>query len=61
MLIAGKEKLDRMRDGRVIYIGAELVKDVTYHPAGKRRGRDSTRQSTSCSRGSRCRREARKR
>src|SRR6516162_8339203 len=26
MLISGKEKLERMRDGRVIYIGAERVR-----------------------------------
>ncbi|MGZ5880450.1 MAG: 4-hydroxyphenylacetate 3-hydroxylase N-terminal domain-containing protein, partial [Xanthobacteraceae bacterium] len=33
MLISGKEKLERMRDGRAIYIGAERVDDVTRHPA----------------------------
>jgi len=33
MLITGKDKLDRMRDGRAIYIGAERVDDVTRHPA----------------------------
>ncbi|MGZ3283100.1 MAG: 4-hydroxyphenylacetate 3-hydroxylase N-terminal domain-containing protein, partial [Xanthobacteraceae bacterium] len=33
MLISGKEKLERMRDGRAIYIGAERVEDVTRHPA----------------------------
>ena len=33
MLINGKEKLERMRDGRAIYIGAERVDDVTSHPA----------------------------
>jgi 4-hydroxyphenylacetate 3-monooxygenase len=33
MLITGKEKLERMRDGRAIYIGAERVEDVTRHPA----------------------------
>ena len=33
MLIGGKEKLERMRDGRAIYIGAERVADVTSHPA----------------------------
>ena len=32
MLVSGKEKLERMRDGRVIYIGAERVDDVTRHP-----------------------------
>ncbi|HXF87595.1 MAG TPA: 4-hydroxyphenylacetate 3-hydroxylase N-terminal domain-containing protein [Xanthobacteraceae bacterium] len=33
MLATGKEKLERMRDGRAIYIGAERVEDVTTHPA----------------------------
>jgi 4-hydroxyphenylacetate 3-monooxygenase len=33
MLINGKEKLERMRDGRAIYIGAERVDDVTRHAA----------------------------
>jgi len=33
MLISGKEKLERMRDGRAIYIGAERVDDVTRHAA----------------------------
>ena len=33
MLISGKEKLERMRDGRAVYIGAERVDDVTRHPA----------------------------
>jgi hypothetical protein len=29
MLTIGKEKLERMRDGRAIHIGAERVEDVT--------------------------------
>src|SRR5467141_4160252 len=33
MLMSGREKLERMRDGRAIYIGAERVDDVTRHPA----------------------------
>ena len=33
MLATGSEKLERMRDGRVVYIGAERVDDVTSHPA----------------------------
>jgi 4-hydroxyphenylacetate 3-monooxygenase len=33
MLISGQQKLERMRDGRVVYIGAERVDDVTSHPA----------------------------
>ena len=33
MLVSGQKKLERMRDGRAVYIGAERVKDVTAHPA----------------------------
>ena len=33
MLVSGREKLERMRDGRAVYIGAERVDDVTTHPA----------------------------
>jgi len=33
MLITGAEKLERMRDGREVYVGSERVKDVTSHPA----------------------------
>ena len=33
MLKTGKEHLEGLRDGRVIYIGSEQVKDVTAHPA----------------------------
>ena len=33
MLIPGDRKLERMRDGRTVYIGAERVDDVTAHPA----------------------------
>ena len=33
MLISGQRKLERMRDGRAVYIGAERVDDVTSHPA----------------------------
>ena len=42
MLISGKEKLERMRDGRAVYIGAERVDDVTT-PSGvpRRRARPS--------------------
>jgi aromatic ring hydroxylase len=39
MLINGKEKLERMRDGRAIYIGAERVDDVTRHSAFKNAAR----------------------
>jgi 4-hydroxyphenylacetate 3-monooxygenase len=33
MLRTGKEHLETLRDGRVIYIGGERVDDVTTHPA----------------------------
>ena len=33
MLVSGQQKLDRMRDGRAVYLGAERVDDVTAHPA----------------------------
>lgn len=33
MLLSGKEKLERMRDGRVVYLGSEKIDDVTSHPA----------------------------
>jgi 4-hydroxyphenylacetate 3-monooxygenase len=33
VLISGARKLERMRDGRAVYIGAERVEDVTAHPA----------------------------
>jgi 4-hydroxyphenylacetate 3-monooxygenase len=33
MLKSGKEHLESLRDGRVVYIGSEKVNDVTTHPA----------------------------
>src|SRR3954467_6051279 len=33
MLRSGKEHLETLRDGRVVYIGGERVDDVTRHPA----------------------------
>ena len=33
MLISGQRKLEQMRDGRAVYVGAERVDDVTSHPA----------------------------
>jgi 4-hydroxyphenylacetate 3-monooxygenase len=33
VLISGQRKLERMRDGRIVYVGAERVDDVTSHPA----------------------------
>ena len=33
MLKTGEQHLDSLRDGRKVYIGDELVEDVTTHPA----------------------------
>ncbi len=33
MLLTGRQKRDRLRDGRRIYLGSEEVRDVTTHPA----------------------------
>ena len=33
MIKTGKEHLNQLRDGRVVYIGNERVDDVTTHPA----------------------------
>src|SRR5215467_12385176 len=33
MLMTGKEYLDSIRGGRRVYIGGEVVEDVTAHPA----------------------------
>ena len=33
MLMTGQDYLDSIRDGRRVYIGGELVRDVTVHPA----------------------------
>ena len=33
MLRSGKEHLETLRDGRVVYVGSERVDDVTKHPA----------------------------
>jgi 4-hydroxyphenylacetate 3-monooxygenase len=33
MLKTGKEHLESLRDGRVVYIGSERIEDVTTHPA----------------------------
>src|SRR5574341_1860447 len=33
MLATGQQKLERLRDGRAVYIGGERVADVTRHPA----------------------------
>ena len=34
MLMTGKEYLQSIHDGRVIYVGKERVKDQTTHPTG---------------------------
>ena len=33
MLKTGKEHLECLRDGRIVYVGGERVDDVTTHPA----------------------------
>ena len=33
MLRTGKEHLESLRDGRVVYVGSERIDDVTRHPA----------------------------
>ena len=33
MLRTGKEHLERLRDGRTVYLGSEKIEDVTAHPA----------------------------
>ena len=33
MLMTGKDYLESIRDGRRVYVGGELVEDVTAHPA----------------------------
>jgi 4-hydroxyphenylacetate 3-monooxygenase len=33
MLRTGHEHLDRLKDGRAVFIGSERVDDVTTHPA----------------------------
>ena len=33
MLLTGQEYLESIRDGRKVYVGRELVEDVTTHPA----------------------------
>ena len=32
MLRSGKEHLESLRDGRVVYVGGERIDDVTRHP-----------------------------
>src|SRR5262245_63775037 len=33
MLMSGEDYLESIRDGRRVYVGGELVEDVTAHPA----------------------------
>jgi 4-hydroxyphenylacetate 3-monooxygenase len=35
MMRTGKHYLELLRDGRRVYVGGELIKDVTTHPATK--------------------------
>jgi 4-hydroxyphenylacetate 3-monooxygenase len=35
MLMSGEDYLKSIRDGRRVYIGSELVDDVTRHPASR--------------------------
>ena len=36
MIKTGKDHLEQLRDGRVVFIGDEKVSDVTKHPSLKR-------------------------
>ena len=47
MLRTGSEHLERLRDGRVIFIGNERVEDVTTHPAFRNTARMVARQRPS--------------
>ena len=46
MLRTGKEHLESLRDGRVVYIGGEKVDDVTRHPAFRNAAAKPSRRST---------------
>lgn len=35
MLLSGEEYLERIKDGRLVYLGKEKITDVTTHPAFK--------------------------
>ena len=43
MLRTGKEHLERLRDGRVVYVGSERIADVTTHPAFRNAARSIAR------------------
>ena len=36
MIKTGKDHLEQLQDGRIVYIGDEKVSDVTKHPSLKR-------------------------
>ena len=36
MIKTGKDHLESLRDGRVVFIGDERIEDVTTHPAFRR-------------------------
>ena len=46
MLRTGKEHLESLRDGRVVYVGGERIDDVTTHPALQARRRPSPASTT---------------
>jgi len=43
MLKTGQDYLEGLRDGRQVYIGKELVDDVTTHPAFRNAARSVAR------------------
>ena len=47
MLRTGKEHLESLRDGRVVYVGGERIDDVTTHPWFRKRPRPSPASTTS--------------
>ena len=46
MLRTGKEHLESLRDGRVVYVGGERIDDVTRHPAFREAAQTVARAST---------------
>src|SRR5262249_15722222 len=43
MLRSGEDHLESLRDGRVVYVGGERIKDVTGHPAVRNAARTVAR------------------
>ena len=50
MLMSGEDYLESIRDGRRVYVGSELVEDVTTHPAFRNAARPSPRYTTASGR-----------